>query len=97
MGVIAVMAQSGIMLLFVVQQTVFPEGKTCVRSPVTVSQAPNTKLRCSTANPLSASKEYCCEQNQALMRNAPLSQTNGPSNSWQFSCCLGRASELAAC
>ena len=81
MGMIAVMAQSGITLLSVVQQTVFPEGKTCVHSTITISQAPISRCSAVLQTPLSTSKEYCCEQNQALMRNAPLSQINGPSNS----------------
>lgn len=39
-GMIAVMAQSGIMRLSAVQQAVYPEGKTCAHQPVTVAQAP---------------------------------------------------------
>lgn len=76
-------------------QKSYPEGKTCVHSPFTVSWILISRYNAALQT-LSASKEYCCEQNQALTRNAPLSQTNGPSNSWQFSCCLGRTSKLVA-
>lgn len=39
LGMLAVRPQTGVMLLSVFHQTAFAEGKTCVRSRLTVSQA----------------------------------------------------------